>query len=189
MLVPKPHSSKSSSKVEQTGALYSCLNAFIHWHHRGAGLIFFIHLCHGSFGSSMHAAQCIQAKIKRARSLYLTRWLCQQLTFDPLTFLTLFPLPSEGTDTNANCHLLWDHFLVNKLHYIDTASMHFGAWIFRIIYKLEVLFTFCNSSKPSIDRLKMQWCLYLFGYQRCCNLLWTIPQSTWAIIISNYILS
>ena len=37
--------SKSSSKVEWTGALYSCLHAFIHWRHaRPAG--YFIHLCH-----------------------------------------------------------------------------------------------------------------------------------------------
>ena len=46
---------KSSSKVEWMGVLYSCLHAFIHWSHRGAGLKKFIHLPHGSFGSSMQA--------------------------------------------------------------------------------------------------------------------------------------
>ena len=70
---------KLSSKVEWTGMLYSCLYAFIHWHHRGAGLKNFIHPCHVSFGSSMQAAQCIQAKIKHARSFYLTVWLCNHL--------------------------------------------------------------------------------------------------------------
>ena len=35
----------------------------------------FIHLHHGSFGSSVQAAQCIRAKIKCARLFYLTRWL------------------------------------------------------------------------------------------------------------------
>ena len=29
---------KSSSKVEQMGVCYSCLHAFIHWRHKGAGL-------------------------------------------------------------------------------------------------------------------------------------------------------
>ena len=39
------YKSKSSNKVEWTGALYSCLHAFIHWRHaRPAG--YFIHLCH-----------------------------------------------------------------------------------------------------------------------------------------------
>ena len=56
------------------GTLYSCLHAFIHWRHRWAGLKNFIHLHHGSFGSSMQAAQCIRVKIKHTRSFYLTIW-------------------------------------------------------------------------------------------------------------------
>ena len=46
---------KLYSKVERMGAPYSCLHAFIHWHHAGAGLKIFIHLRHGSLGSSVHA--------------------------------------------------------------------------------------------------------------------------------------
>ena len=76
--------SKSSSKVEWTGALYSCLHAFIHWRHRGAGLKNFIHLCHGSFGSSMQVAQWIRAKIKHAHSFFLTRWLWSKCIRDSL---------------------------------------------------------------------------------------------------------
>ena len=59
---------KSSSKVEQTGALYCRLHTFIHWCHTGAGLKKFIHLHHGS---SVQAPQCIRAKIKCARLFYL----------------------------------------------------------------------------------------------------------------------
>ena len=67
---------KSSSKVEWTGVLYFCLHAFIQWRHRGAGLKNFIHLRHGSFGSSMQVALIIRAKIKHACSFYLTIRLC-----------------------------------------------------------------------------------------------------------------
>ena len=53
------------------GALYSCLHAFIHWRHTGAGIKNFIHLRHGSFSRTVQAPQCIRAKINH----YLTRWL------------------------------------------------------------------------------------------------------------------
>ena len=66
---------KSSSKVEQKGALYCCLPAFIHWCHTGAGLKIFIHLCHGSFGSCVQALQCIGAKIKRIHLFYLALYI------------------------------------------------------------------------------------------------------------------
>ena len=66
--IKPPTCAKSYFKVKQMGAYYSCLHAFIHWHHTGAGLKNFIHwrhtgaglknfihLRHGSFGSSVHA--------------------------------------------------------------------------------------------------------------------------------------
>ena len=63
---------KSYSKVEWMGALNFCLYASS------------IYVIHGwldfhpstSSGSSKQAALCIHPKIRRARSFYLTRWLC-----------------------------------------------------------------------------------------------------------------
>ena len=69
---------KLYSKVERMGAPYSCLHAFIHWHHAGAGLKFFIHLRHRAWAALCMpyiAPQCIRAKIKHAHSFYLTIWL------------------------------------------------------------------------------------------------------------------
>ena len=57
-LIQENLKAKSYSKVERTGAPYSCLHAYIHWRHAGAGLKNFIHLHYGSFGSSVNAQQC-----------------------------------------------------------------------------------------------------------------------------------
>ena len=64
---------KSFSKVEWTGVLYSCLHAFIHWRHRGAGLKNFIH--HTSWQLwQLYPSRTVHAsKNKHARLFYLTR--------------------------------------------------------------------------------------------------------------------
>ena len=96
------------------GVLYSCLHAFIHWRHRGAGLKNFIHLCHGSSGSSMQAAQCIRAKIKHACSFYLTRWLC---LFGSLYHRHLRDIPRPLIDCG----------LVGACHWIQAMALHAGG--------------------------------------------------------------
>ena len=76
-----PRWPKSYSKVEWTGALNFCLYASS------------IYVIHGwldfhpstSLESSKQAALCIQPKIRRTRSFYLTIWLCQIFVMIPQT--------------------------------------------------------------------------------------------------------